>query len=389
MAAIHRPRGWRSCRWGIVLVGAAVLSIGQIARAQWDNAPPTAAERDKLYKELADESNSLQREANVLRKCVQLVKPAVVHIDSEHSSTLSRYHREVDEEAGSGTIIESGGKFYVLTNRHVVENAAADSIKIRLADGRELSPMHIWMDKPTDIAVLGIEAPNLVAARIGNAADIDIGDFVLAVGSPFGLSHSVTLGIISAKGRRDLQLEGLKDDAVKFQNFLQTDAAINPGNSGGPLVNIKGEVIGMNTAIASSSNGSEGIGFTIPIDMAMFVADQLIEHGTVTRAYLGVKFYDPKKDKDKFTSAEFIRIGLTHPCGARISGTTAKSPADLARLQPDDVIVEFNRVPVEDDSHLMCLVSLMEVGKEVPIVVYRNHQTQNLTIKLAERPLSE
>ncbi|HEY2759192.1 MAG TPA: trypsin-like peptidase domain-containing protein, partial [Pirellulales bacterium] len=200
MTVIHRLRLWLACRLGFALIAAAWLSLNQIARAQWDNAPPTAAEREKLYKDLADESNSLQREANVLRKCVQLIKPAVVHIDSEHNSTLSRYHREVDEEAGSGTIIEAGGKFYALTNRHVVENAAADSIKIRLADGRELSPTHIWMDKPTDIAVLGIEAPNLVAARIGNAADIDIGDFVLAVGSPFGLSHSVTLGIISAKG---------------------------------------------------------------------------------------------------------------------------------------------------------------------------------------------
>ena len=166
---------------------------------------------------------------------------------------------------------------------------------------------------------------------------------------------------------------------------MQTDAAINPGNSGGPLLNLKGEVIGINTAIASSSGGNEGIGFTIPIDMAMIVARQLIERGSVTRAYLGVKFYDKERDKDKFTTAEAIKIGLTRPVGARISGVTAKSPAESAMLQPDDVILEFNGIPIEDDSHLIFLVSLTEVGKDVPLVILRNKQKLSLNVKVGDR----
>jgi serine protease Do len=174
-------------------------------------------------------------------------------------------------------------------------------------------------------------------------------------------------------------------EGVKFQDFLQTDAAINPGNSGGPLLNLKGEVIGINTAIASSSGGSEGIGFTIPIDMAMIVAKQLIDHGNVTRAYLGVKFYDKDRDKDKFTTAESIKIGLNRPVGARISGVTPNSPAEAAKLQADDVILEFDGIPIEDDSHLIFLVSLTDVGKDVPLVIFRSKQKINLSVKVGDR----
>jgi serine protease Do len=277
--------------------------------------------------------------------------------------------------AGSGTIIQHNDKFYVLTNRHVIKGAAIESIKIKLADGREITPSRILADPATDIAVLAIQGAGLVPARIGSSNDVEIGDFVLAVGSPFGLSHSITFGIISAKGRRDLDL----GDGVKFQDFLQTDAAINPGNSGGPLLNLKGEVIGMNTAIASSSGGSEGIGFTIPIDMVMIVAKQLMEHGSVTRAYLGVVL------DSKFTATEATTIGLPRPCGARVSGIKAKSSAEQANLQTNDVIIEFNGVPIENDSHLMFLVSLTEVGKEVPLVVFRNRQTLRMTVKVGDR----
>ena len=152
------------------------------------------------------------------------------------------------EEAGSGTIFQYNDKFYVLTNRHVVKDSPAEAIEIHLADGREFHPTRIWRDSATDIAILSVQAPALMPARLGRAGDVDIGDFVLAVGSPFGLSQSVTRGIVSAKGRHNLDLG---DDELKWQNFIQTDAAINPGNSGGPLVNLRGEVVGLNTAIAS------------------------------------------------------------------------------------------------------------------------------------------
>jgi serine protease Do len=371
-----------------LFVSAFVLAWMVLARpavAQWNEAAPTAEQRTKQYDELAAESEHMEGQANVLRKVVHLVKPTVVHIDSVHKDPGGRYGKHQEEDAGSGTIFQYNDKYYVLTNRHVVKDSSDDNITIKLSDGRELHPSRIMADPKTDIAVLAVQAPSLVATRIGNSKDVDVGDFVLAIGSPFGLSHSVTFGIISAKGRRDLEFEG--EPAVPFQDYLQTDAAINPGNSGGPLVNLKGEVIGINSAIATGQNSisSAGVGFTIPIDMAMFVAKQLIERGTVTRAYLGVRFYDKEKDKEKFSAAEFIKIGLPHPLGARLSGVVAKSPAESAKLQRDDVIVEFNGVPVEDDSHLMFLVSEIEVGKEVPITVFRGGQAVPLTVKVGDR----
>src|SRR5205085_10072275 len=168
-------------------------------------------------------------------------------------------------------------------------------------------------------------APGLIAARIGDSSKVEIGDFVLAVGSPFGLSHSVTYGIISAKGRRDLELG---DDSVRFQDFMQTDAAINPGNSGGPLINLRGEVVGMNTAIASSSGGNEGIGFTIPINMVMIIARQLVERGTVIRAYLGVAL------DSKFGPATAMSVGLMRPRGTRVTRITPGSPAESGKPPP-------------------------------------------------------
>ncbi len=363
------------------VVFAAVLfcACPRFAAAQSDEPVATPAERAKQYDELAKESVHLQNEANILRKVVQVAKPTVVHIDSEHSDPSARYGRKPVEEAGSGTIIEHDGKFYVLTNRHVVKGAAAESIKIKLADGREINPKKMLTDPATDIAVLEIDEPGLVSARIGNSDETDIGDFVLAVGSPFGLSHSVTFGIISAKGRRDLEL----GESVRFQDFMQTDAAINPGNSGGPLLNLKGEVIGMNTAIASSSGGSEGIGFTIPINMVKIIANQLIERGSVTRAYLGVKL------DGKFDAAAASKLGMSRPYGAHVSGITENSPAALAKLQADDVILEFNGVPIENDSHLMNLVSLTEVGKDIPIVVFRGRHSVKMTVKVGDRATFE
>jgi serine protease Do len=214
-------------------------------------------------------------------------------------------------------------------------------------------------------------------SHIGNSDQVEIGDFVLAFGSPFGLSQSITFGIISAKGRRDLELG---DDSVRFQDFMQTDAAINPGNSGGPLINLRGEVVGMNTAIASSSGGNEGIGFTIPVNMVMVVARQLVERGTVVRAYLGVKL------DGKFGPTIAKSVGLRQPRGAYVTEITANSPAAAAGIKPSDVILEFNGVRVEDDSHLINLVSLAEVGKEVPLLVLRERKLTRLTVKTAPAP---
>jgi serine protease Do len=205
---------------------------------------------------------------------------------------------------------------------------------------------------------------------------MDVGDFVLAVGSPFGLTNSVTFGIISAKGRRDLRLN---DAAVRFQDFLQTDAAINPGNSGGPLVNLHGEIIGINNAIASMSGRNEGIGFAIPINMFMIVGRQLIETGKVTRAFLGVNL------NSKFGPAMAAELGLPRPIGAHITSITPNSPAVAANLQVGDVILEFNHTVVENDAHLVNLVSLTPVGKTVSLLIFRDRKPVTVTVEVSDR----
>jgi serine protease Do len=220
-----------------------------------------------------------------------------------------------------------------------------------------------------------VTGDDLVPARIGNSDHLEIGDAVIAMGSPFGLSRSVTSGIISAKGRRDLKLG---EQGVRLQDFLQTDAAINPGNSGGPLINMRGEVVGMNTAIVSNSGGFEGIGFSIPINMVMLVARHLVEKGVVVRAFLGVTY-----DKE-FDAAMAAQLGLPRPYGARIEGLTEGGPAEAASLRVDDVILKFNGVPVDDGDHLVNIVSMTEVGKTVPVVVWRNGREVQLTAKVGD-----
>jgi serine protease Do len=305
---------------------------------------------------------------------VKLIRPTVVHIEAEKiEPTVLQYGRKQHvEEAGSGYIVKLGDRHYVLTNRHVIKEADVKNIKVRLYDGRQIRPTRTWSDLDTDIAVMAVDAPGLVPAKLGNSDLLEIGDFVLAVGSPFGLSHSITFGIVSATGRRDLEL----GEAVRFQDFIQTDAAINPGNSGGPLINLRGEVIGMNTAIASNSGANEGIGFSIPINMVTFVVRQLVERNSVSRAYLGVQL-----DR-KFDSATAISVGLKRPRGTRISGVSPDSPAAAAKLQAGDVVLEFGGVRVEDDSHLVNLVGLTEPGREVPVVVLRDGNQYKISVKL-------
>jgi serine protease Do len=373
---------------------AALLGLVSLAEAQdassneeasnrqliGDEDSSVAVARAALFESLARDVEQLEKQSNVLKKVVQLVSPTVVHIEAQKANSQAgvRYGPDAKvEEAGSGFIIHMGQRFYVVTNRHVVKSAQPRNITIRLSDGRQLTPDRVLGDPETDVAVLRIPAMDLHPSRIGNSDQTEIGDFVVAVGSPFGLSQSITFGIISAKGRRDLELG---DDNVRFQDFMQTDAAINPGNSGGPLINLRGEVVGMNTAIASSSGGNEGIGFTIPVNMVMVVARQLIERGTVVRAFLGVKL------KDNFGPSMAMSVGLKQPRGALVISVTPNSPAAAAGMKNDDVVLEFNGVRVDDDSHLINLVSMAEVGKEIPVVVFREKKVTRLTVKTAPAP---
>lgn len=336
----------------------------------------TAQERARLYDQAARDAEPLERQAMQLRRLASLLTPTVVHIDATKRLSRPRGGRATEDEAGSGVIVEVAGRTVVITNRHVVDGADLDSIAIRLDDGREFLPRRSWSDAGTDIAVLELAGDDLPAARVAAADTLQIGDTVLAIGSPFGLAHSVTLGIVSAKGRRDLELG---EGAVRFQDFIQTDAAINPGNSGGPLVNLRGEVVGLNTAIASNSGGSEGIGFAIPMPMVMFVAEQLVSQGTVARAYLGVAL-----DRD-FTAEEAGRLGMVRPVGARVEAATVGAPAAAAGVRPDDVILEFDGRPVEDDDHLMSVVGMTAVDRTVTVVIFRDRKRMELEIPVARR----
>jgi len=331
-------------------------------------------QRAELRSELQRHAEVLETQSAVVRIVAKLVGPAVVHIEADvpPESSLQHGRGKQLEEAGSGVIIEENAAFYVLTNRHVIHAAAPKAIRIILADGRLLHPTKIMDDAESDVAVLAVSEPNLIAASIGDSSRTEIGDFVLAMGSPFGLSRSVTFGIISAKGRRELQLS----KELKFQEFLQTDAAINPGNSGGPLVDLHGDVVGINTAIASNSGGNEGIGFAIPIDMFMVLARQLIETGKVTRAFLGVNL------NPHFGPTQATELGLPRPCGTHVTGITPKSPADAAKLQAGDVILEFDGTLVEDDAHLVNLVRLTKVDKSVPLLIFRNGEVITVTVEL-------
>ena len=334
----------------------------------------TPQERAKLLRTLRQHAKVLEAQSAVVKSVAKLVGPTVVYIEAE--PPRKKYSRHSVEEAGSGVIIQSGEKYYVLTNRHVIHGCKPDKIKINLADGRQIHPEKVWGDAGTDVAVMAVSAPNLVAVPVGDSDKMEIGDFVLAIGSPFGLSNSGTFGIISAKGRRDLQLG---DTTIPFQNFLQTDASINPGNSGGPLINLRGEVIGINSAIASNSGRNEGIGFAIPINMFMIVGRQLIERGIVSRAFLGVNL------DASFGPATAAEAGLPFPVGARITGVTKGTPAETAQLQVGDIILEFNKIRIDDDAHLVNLVSLTEVGKNVSLVVFRDRKPITIEVTVGDR----
>lgn len=334
---------------------------------------PLASQREAEYAALARDVESLGREFGLVKRVVKLVTPAVVHIESK---PLPKFQGLLHiEEAGSGVIVQFGTRFYVLTNRHVIRHSSPERIEIHLYDGRVLHPTKIWSDSETDVAALAIDASGLAAARLGNSDALEIGDFVLAVGSPFGLSQSVTRGIVSAKGRHNLDLG---DDDLKWQNFIQTDAAINPGNSGGPLVNLRGEVVGLNTAIASASGGNEGIGFSIPVNIVARIARALVENHEVPRGFLGVKL------DINFNQQRAAALGLGSLSGTRVSQIEPKSPAERANLRVNDVILEFNGVRIEQDMHLISLVKLTEIGRHVPLTVLRDGKLMNMDVEIVD-----
>jgi len=364
----------------VVLIAA--LAGGSIDCPAADRVDPmrparlSAVERERLFEQAARDAELLEAQGRQVRRITELLRPSVVHIDATKPLSRPRPGKTTEGEAGSGVIARVAGLDVVFTNRHVVNGAALQDIVIRLDDSREITPRRLWSDSGTDVAVLEIEAPDIEPARLADGDGVRIGDTVLAIGSPFGLSNTVTLGIVSATGRRALELG---EGTVKFQDFIQTDTAINPGNSGGPLVNIRGEVIGLTTAIASKSGVSEGVGFAIPTAMVTYVASQLIQHGIVPRAFLGVSL-----DRT-FDQTEADRLGLVRPVGARVEMVTRGAPADQAGVRPDDVIIEFEGRPVEDDDHLISQVGMTPLDTTVTLGVFRNGERIELRLPVASR----
>lgn len=273
---------------------------------------------------------------------------------------------------GSGVVINKDG--YILTNNHVVENA--DTIRVTLNDGREFTAKVVGRDPKTDVAVLKIDAKNLPYITIADSDKIQVGDICLAVGNPFGIGQTVTMGIVSATGRGGI---GVGTD---YEDFIQTDAAINPGNSGGALVDAEGRLIGINTAILSRSGGNQGIGFAVPINMARNVMESLITSGKVVRGFMGVSIQDVTP-----VLAEQFKLKEGH--GALVGDVTPRSPADKAGLKSGDVIVDFNGKPVEDSRHLKLQVAEMAPGKSVPVKIVRDGHQENVNVTLKELPNSE
>jgi serine protease Do len=356
-----------------------IFLTGLVLASGW--SVPAAAQsaqeqRERMYTALNQEADLIERQTGLLRKVVKVVQPSVVHIQANKTSRSKNNALTRVEEAGAGVIMKYVDRFYVVTNRHVIMDARNRDIRIQLEDGRFFNPVEVRTDPDSDLAVLFLQENDLAAARFGDSDRVEIGDFVVAVGSPFGLSHSVSYGIISARGRRDLELGS---EGVRFQDFLQTDAAINPGNSGGPLMNLRGEVIGINTAIASNSGGNDGIGFSIPVNMVSKVVQDLLRFGHVRRGFVGVSL-------DRRFSPEKARaLGLNSVFGARVSQIAPNSPAADSDLQLGDIILDFNGERIVNDSHLVSEVSQTEIGSVVPMTVYRNGSRRKLSIMVRER----
>jgi len=280
-----------------------------------------------------------------------------------------RIPRERRERSlGSGVIVSPDG--YIMTNSHVVDGAT--DVKVALSDNSELTGKIIGTDPGTDIAVIKIAGQRLSTLPFGDSNKVEVGDIALALGNPFGVGRTVTMGIVSATGRGGL---GIED----YEDFIQTDASINPGNSGGPLVNIRGELIGLNTAILSPTGGNLGIGFAIPANMVRSVMDQIVKTGKVTRGYLGVHVQDITPDL-----AKVLKLGQTR--GALVVDLDPKGPAAAAGLQRDDVIVEVNGKAIEDQRALRLLVSSMAPAAQIQMRVHRNGQPRNVTLALKELP---
>ncbi len=329
--------------------------------------------------------SQIQETSKAFSEIVRAVSPAVVNIST--TKTIRRQSPPFDElfdflypfpdgksrrwkeqSLGSGVIVSANG--YIVTNNHVVEKA--DDIKVFFIDKRSFKAKVVGSDPKTDIAIIKIDAANLPVIPWGDSERLQVGEFVLAIGNPFGLSNTVTMGIISAIGRTDV---GIAD----YENFIQTDAAINPGNSGGPLVNMKGELIGINTAIFSKTGGYQGIGFSVPSNMVINVMDQLIKKGKVTRGWIGVTIQE-------LTPEIAQKFGMNTIEGVIVTDVVKGGPAFKAGLARGDVILEFNDKKIKDASVLRNIVAQSEVNQQIRLKIMRQGKEIHISVAVSELP---
>ncbi len=379
-------------------LGAAAMLLTAVLAGMW------IARNDTLAASQQPEAvRALERQGEAFRYVAKKVKPAVVFIEVERTPKRDRqdspfrfggpdlfgddlFRRFFGPEQqdwrqqrprtprrqhgqGSGFIVSEDG--YIITNNHIVDGM--DEVDVTLSDGREFSAKVVGTDPPSDIAVIKIDAQDLPTLEIGDSSEVDVGQWVLAIGNPFGLSHTVTAGIVSATGRSGRNI-------TQFEDFIQTDAAINPGNSGGPLVDLHGRVVGMNTAILSQSGGYMGIGFAIPINTIAWTKDQILDNGSVTRAYLGVYMQQLSP-----TLSESYGVGNQANRGVILTQVIEGDPAEKAGLERGDIIVELGGQPVSDVGDFKNRVAMSKPGKEVDIVVLRDGQRKTIRVTMGER----
>jgi serine protease Do len=390
LSKIHLSRGQKTMnritRYRTWIVALAMLSIGSIAGGAFvggsamlaGHAPAAAVAAAPSVREPVTMPTTFA-------PVVKSVLPAVVNISSTKIVKTSAFDQDENpfgnlipgfrmpnrpqrqEGEGSGVIVSADG--YIVTNNHVVDGAT--EVTIQTSDKRELKARVIGTDPKTDVALVKVNATNLPYAHLGNSSEVEVGDIALAIGNPFGLGQTVTMGIISATGRGGL---GIED----YEDFIQTDASINPGNSGGALVNTKGEVIGINTAILSRSGGNQGVGFAIPVDMVRQIMTQLKDKGTVTRARLGVAIQE-------LTPQLASALGVKTSHGAVVGEVAADSPAAKAGLRKEDVIIAMNGKEVDARS-LRNTVGAMMPGSRVDLKVLRGSSEEHFSVTLDAMP---
>ena len=380
----------------IIAVGAVAFVAGVFFASSMDWTRILGAQGKISGRSALVSNAALDESQSAFVSVAERVTPAVVSVSAERTTKVQDQRDRIrqlppefqqffdqpqqprtQEVGGSGFIVTKDG--YILTNNHVVEGA--DQVTVSLLDHRTFKAKVIGHDAQTDVAVLKIDAGDLPTLPLGDDAKTRVGEWALAIGNPFGLDFTVTAGIISAKGR-STQLRSLNDDKYAIQDFIQTDAAINPGNSGGPLVNIRGEVVGINSAIASETGSYTGYGFTIPITLAKTVMDDIIAHGHVRRAILGAAILDVTPD-------DAAAAKLKDIAGVKIESFTDGSPAEKAGMEPGDIVVKIDGKPADRVSTLQRMIRSHQPGDVVDLEVVRYGDHKDFKVKLVEAPTAE